>query len=65
MGDPQPDIVILLTDEERAAPAYETAEIQAWREQHLVGRRWFTNNGVDFRRHYVASTACVPSRPAC
>ena len=61
---PQPDIVIVLTDEERAAPAYETAEIRAWREQHLVGRRWFTNNGVDFRRHYVASTACVPSRPS-
>ena len=64
MPDPQPDIVILLTDEERAAPGYETAEIQAWREQHLVGRRWFTDNGVDFRRHYVASTACVPSRPS-
>ncbi len=70
MSDPQPDIVlrpdivILLTDEERAAPPYETAEVRAWRDQHLVGRRWFTDNGVDFRRHYVASTACVPSRPS-
>ena len=65
MADRQLDIVIVLTDEERAAPAYETAEIRAWREQHLVGRRWFSENGVDFRRHYVASTACVPAARAC
>ena len=33
-------------------------------EQHLPARKWFTDNGVDFQRHYVASTACVPSRPS-
>ncbi len=60
----QPDLIVILTDEERAAPPYETPELTRWREQHLPGRRWFTDNGVDFRRHYVAATACVPSRPS-
>lgn len=60
----RPDVIVILTDEERAAPAYETEEVTAWRREHLPGRRWFTDNGVDFKRHYVAATACVPSRPS-
>ena len=60
----RPDIIVILTDEERAAPSYENDELRAWREQHLPARKWFTDNGVDFQRHYVASTACVPSRPS-
>ena len=60
----RPDIIVILTDEERAAPSYENDELQAWRAQHLPARKWFTDNGVDFQRHYVASTACVPSRPS-
>ncbi|MFQ5557810.1 MAG: sulfatase-like hydrolase/transferase, partial [Acidimicrobiales bacterium] len=59
-----PDVVIIITDEERAAPTYEPAELRAWRETRLKGRRWFTDHGVDFARHYVAATACVPSRPS-
>ena len=60
----RPDLIILLTDEERAAPSYENDELRAWRETALPARKWFTDNGVDFQRHYVASTACVPSRPS-
>ncbi len=60
----RPDVIVILTDEERAAPAYEPPEVTAWRHDNLPGRRWFTDNGVDFRRHYVAATACVPSRPS-
>ena len=59
----RPDIVVILTDEERAAPSYESSEIEQWRHDNLTGHRWFTDHGVDFRRHYVASLACVPSRP--
>ncbi len=59
----RPDIIVILTDEERAAPPYESPEIAAWRDNALGGRKWFLDNGVDFRRHYVASLACVPSRP--
>ncbi|CAN5621706.1 sulfatase-like hydrolase/transferase [soil metagenome] len=59
----QPDIVILMTDEERAIPPYESAELLAWRDRALPGRKWFDDNGVAFHRHYTGSLACVPSRP--
>ncbi|MEZ5165396.1 MAG: sulfatase-like hydrolase/transferase [Acidimicrobiales bacterium] len=58
----RPDLIVILTDEERAAPAYEPAAVTRWREDHLPGRRWFLDHGIAFRRHYVGSTA-VPSRP--
>jgi len=59
----RPDIVILMTDEERAVPPYESPEILQWRQQTLAGRRWFDEHGVNFTRHYTGSLACVPSRP--
>ncbi len=59
----RPDIVILMTDEERAVPPYETPEVLAWRSRILLGRKWFDDQGVSFCRHYTGSLACVPSRP--
>ncbi len=59
----RPDIVILLTDEERAVPPYEPEQLRAWRTRTLPGRRWFDEHGVRFARHYTGSLACVPSRP--
>ena len=59
----RPDIVILMTDEERAVPPYESAKVLAWRERRLQGRKWFDEHGVRFARHYTGSLACVPSRP--
>jgi len=59
----RPDVIIVMTDEERAIPPYETDEVLAWRQRILMGRRWFDENGVSFTRHYTGSLACVPSRP--
>lgn len=59
----RPDIVIILTDEERAAPSYESDELRDWRRSRLPGRAWFDAHGVSFERHYAGSLACVPSRP--
>ena len=59
----QPDVVIIMTDEERAAPPYESDDVAAWRRDTLTGARWFEENAVNFRRHYTGSLACVPSRP--
>lgn len=61
--DSRPDIVVLLTDEERAPTHYESDELSAWRDRVLAGRRWFDEHGVSFGRHYTGSLACVPSRP--
>jgi len=59
----RPDIVVLMTDQERAAPSYETASVAEWRREQLSGAQWFADNGVTFGRHYTGSLACVPSRP--
>ncbi len=59
----RPDIVIVMTDEERAIPPYESDGVRTWRERVLTGRRWFDEHGVSFTRHYTGSLACVPSRP--
>ena len=59
----RPDIVIVMTDEERAIPPYESPDVLDWRHRTLTGRRWFDEHGVSFTRHYTGSLACVPSRP--
>jgi arylsulfatase A-like enzyme/putative intracellular protease/amidase len=52
-----------MTDQERAAPPYEPAELTAWRRDRLAGAQWFEDHGITFGRHYTGSLACVPSRP--
>ena len=59
----RPDVVVILTDQERAAPPYETDVLREWRADALPGRRWFAEHGVTFGRHYTGSLACAPSRP--
>jgi arylsulfatase A-like enzyme len=59
----RPDVVVIMTDEERAVPPYEAADVVAWRDRMLTGRKWFDEHGVSFGRHYTGSLACVPSRP--
>ena len=59
----RPDIIIVMTDEERATPPYESDDVLAWRQRALTGRRWFDEHGVSFGHHYTGSLACVPSRP--
>lgn len=44
-------------------PPYEAADVLAWRDRKLTGRKWFLGHGVSFVRHYTGSLACVPSRP--
>ncbi len=62
-ADTRPDVVVILTDQERAAPPYESDTLRRWRERVLTGAKWFERNGVSFGRHYTGSLACVPSRP--
>ena len=57
------DIVVIITDQERAAPPYESEALRGWRRRELVAHQWFATNGTEFRRHYAGATACVPSRP--
>ncbi len=59
----RPDVIVLMTDQERATPPYETDEVRAWRRETLRAEAWFDDHAVNFRRHYTGSLACVPSRP--
>ncbi|MGA9277704.1 MAG: sulfatase-like hydrolase/transferase [Ilumatobacter sp.] len=63
MTEHRPDVIIIMSDEERAAPPYEADDVAAWRRRALPGAQWFEDNAVNFRRHYTGSLACVPSRP--
>jgi arylsulfatase A-like enzyme len=58
-----PNVVVLLCDQERAAPSYEDTPLRQFRLDRLPARRWLAENGVDFARHYTGATACSPSRP--
>ena len=58
----RPDVIVIMTDEERAAPPYEGDELREWRRS-LAGAQWFDEHAVSFDRHYTGSLACVPSRP--
>ena len=57
----RPDVIVIMTDEERAAPPYETEELREWR-RGLAGAAWFEEHAVVFDRHYTGSLACVPAR---
>ncbi len=63
VGSVRPDVIIIMTDEERAAPSYESGELADWRRRSLAGAAWFDTNATNFKRHYTGSLACVPSRP--
>jgi arylsulfatase A-like enzyme/putative intracellular protease/amidase len=59
----RPDVIVIMTDQERAAPPYESDALREWRRAALPGASWFDDHGVSFGRHYTGSLACVPSRP--
>jgi choline-sulfatase len=57
-----PNILILMVDEMRFPPIYESAELTAFRQQYLLTQNALRSTGVEFTRHYAASVACAPSR---
>lgn len=59
----RPDVIVIMTDEERAAPPYESDELGEWRRSSLANEQWFAEHATKFVRHYTGSLACVPSRP--
>ncbi|RDU96514.1 sulfatase-like hydrolase/transferase [Trinickia dinghuensis] len=58
----QPNFLILMCDENRFPPIYESRETQAFRQTFLNTQNLMRRHGVDFLRHYAASVACSPSR---
>jgi arylsulfatase A-like enzyme len=58
-----PNILLIMTDEERYPPPYESDSVAAFRRSQMSAReRIRGSGGLEFHRHYAGSTACVPSR---
>ena len=58
----QPNILVLMIDQERYPSFYETKELEKWRKENLVTQNLLRKNGMEFLNHYAGSTACSPSR---
>ena len=58
----RPNVLVILTDQLRYPPPYESDELAAFRREHLAGVERLRQNGVSFRHHYPMAAACAPSR---
>ena len=58
----RPNILLVMTDQLRYPPAYESDELAAYRREHCAGQERLRANGVSFTRHYPITAACAPSR---
>src|SRR3954449_3407620 len=58
----RPNILLVMTDQLHHPPAYESAELEAYRREHCPGQERLRTNGISFEHHYPISAACAPSR---
>src|SRR5271165_4168547 len=57
-----PNILFIMTDEERYPPPYETEAVAEFRRSQMPARERLRDGGLELHRHYAGSVACVPSR---
>ncbi|MBJ7347147.1 MAG: sulfatase-like hydrolase/transferase [Thermoleophilaceae bacterium] len=58
----RPNILVILTDQQRFPPPYESDETRQFRSEKCSGEESIRKDGISFNRHYVMSAACAPSR---
>ena len=58
----QPNVLLIMTDEERYPPPYESDAVRSFRQSQLSARESLRSTALEFPRHYAGSTACTPSR---
>jgi hypothetical protein len=58
----RPNVRLFLVDELRYPTVDDSPELLATMGKNLRAQRVLREHGVDFRRHYVQSAACAPSR---
>ncbi|MFA7267086.1 MAG: sulfatase-like hydrolase/transferase, partial [Candidatus Nanopelagicales bacterium] len=58
----RPNFLIVMVDEMRTAPVYESTELQLWRNSNLKNINSLRRRGYDFQNHHIMSVACTPSR---
>ncbi len=62
MSAARPNILLIMTDEERYTPPYERDSLAGFRAKHMPARAALAERGTELHRHYAGSTACIPSR---
>lgn len=58
----RPNVLLFMVDELRYPTVYDGPVLREWMNRNLRAQGALRANGVDFRRHYVQSAACAPSR---
>lgn len=58
----KPNILLILVDEMRYPPVYETPAVKEWQRKNLKALKFLCRHGLEYKRHYVGSTACSPIR---
>jgi arylsulfatase A-like enzyme len=58
----RPNVLFVMTDEERYPPPYEADALAEFRRTQLPARERLRAQSREFHRHYAAATACLPSR---
>src|SRR4051794_6668248 len=58
----RPNVLVIMTDQLRYPPSYESDALAEYRRRHLPGVERLRQDGVSFRHHYPMSAACAPSR---
>ena len=58
----RPNVLVILTDQLRYPPAYESEELARWRAEAMPGVERLRRGGVSFKHHYPMASACAPSR---
>jgi choline-sulfatase len=58
----RPNVVLILTDEERSGGSFESKGAATWRANALPHHSRLSREGVTFSQHRCSSTACAPSR---
>jgi arylsulfatase A-like enzyme len=58
----RPNLILVLTDQLRRPPAYESAELARFPADSMPGVERLRRDGVSFVHHYAMATVCAPSR---
>src|SRR5436190_2089402 len=62
MPSGRPNVLVIMTDEERYPPPYEVDALADFRRTELPARERLRAQSRELRRHYTGATACLPSR---
>ena len=58
----RPNFLIILVDEMRYAPVYDSDELKGGRKANLPAQELLRRTAFEFTHHHIMSTACQPSR---